>query len=128
MNFINIPNTKQSLRTKIIQYFKKLHKTQTIVEQFTDSTFRIFATFLYSDVQKISNRWFAGVYIIEDLYNYEYPFMLPKSFRNYKNQTDCLLKIQIIKSISVESTQKTFQFSEFIKQIKLSNSAIRQVK
>jgi hypothetical protein len=119
MNFINIPNTKQSLRTKIIQYFKKLHKTQTIVEQFTDGTFRIFATFLYSDVQKISNRWFAGVYIIEDLYNYEYPFM---------NQTDCLLKIQIIKSISVESTQKTFQFSEFIKQIKLSNSAIRQVK
>lgn len=39
-----------------------------------------------------------------------------------------MLKIQIIKSIAVESPQKTFQVSEFIKQIKLSNRAIRQVK
>ena len=128
MNFIGIPNTKQNQRTKIREYFQKLHKTEPITEQFSDGTFRLFATFLYSGVDKISNRWRARVYIIEDLYNYKYPFILSTSFLNYKNKTNCLLKIQIIKSICVENPQKTFQFSKFIKQLKLSNHDIMQIK
>jgi hypothetical protein len=130
MNFIGIPNTKRNQREKILEYFQTLHQTDPIVEQFSDSSFRIFATFLYSDVQKINNRWVARIYIIEDLYYYKYPFILSKSFLNYKNQTDCLLKIQLIKSISVKSPRKIFHFSEFIKQIKRSNSnsATCQVK
>jgi hypothetical protein len=102
MNFINIPSTKQNQRLKIVEYFRQLHKTDPIVEQFSDDTFRVFVTFLYSGVHKESNRWFVRVYILEDLYLYCYPFMLSNSFRNYKNQTDCLLKAQLIKAISVE--------------------------
>jgi len=128
MNFIGIPSTKQNQRLKIVEYFRQLHKTDPILEQFSDGTFRIFATFLYSGVYKKSNRWFVRVYIIEDLYLYEYPFILSNSFRNYKNQTDCLLKTQLIKAISVESIQKIFHLSEFIEQIKLSNKQIVKVK
>jgi hypothetical protein len=79
-------------------------------------------------VYKKSNRWFVRVYIIEDLYLYDYPFILSNSFRNYKNKTDCLLKTQLIKAILVESTQKIFHLSEFIEQIKLSTKQIVKVK
>ena len=68
------------------------------------------------------------VYIIEDLYQYAYPIILSKSFRNYNNQTDCLLKLKLIKAISVKSTKKIFHLSEFIQQLKLSGNQIVKVK
>lgn len=85
MNFMDISTKKQNRRLKIIEYLRNLYKLGPITEEFEDETFRIFATFLYSSVEKISNHWVARVYIIEDLYQYAYPFMFSQSFRNYKN-------------------------------------------
>jgi hypothetical protein len=87
-----------------------------------------FASFLFSGVNKIANRWIVKVYILENLYNYAYPFILSKSFTNYQNKIDYLLKLKIIKSISVPSVKKIFLLSEFLQQLKLSNSKIIQVK
>lgn len=64
MSFIGIPSTKQNQRLKMVEYFRQLHKTDPIIETFSDGTFRIFATFLYSGVDKESNRWFVRIYII----------------------------------------------------------------
>lgn len=128
MNFIDIPVEKQNQRFKILEYFRQLHKFDPIIDQLEDSTFRIFATFLYSSVYKKSNRWVVRVYIIEDLYQDAYPIILSKSFRNYNNQTDCLLKLKLIKAISVKSTKKIFHLFEFIQQLKLSGNQIVKVK
>jgi hypothetical protein len=128
MNFIGISSTKQNQRLKMIEYFRQLHKMDPIIETFLDGQFRLFATFLYSGVEKISNRWFVRIYIIEDLYDYNYPFVLSNSFRNYKNTTDCFLKTQLINTISVESTQKIFYLSQFLEQLKLSSKKIIKIK
>lgn len=128
INFIGISFARQSQRLKMIEYFKQLHKIDPIVESFSDGQFRVFATFLYSSVYKKSNRYFVKIYIIEDLYSYEYPFFLSNSFRNYHNPTDCFLKLQLINCISVKSSQKTFYFSQFIQQLKLSNKKIVRIK
>lgn len=128
MNFIGIPVKKQNQRLKILEYFRQLHKLDPIIEQLEDSTFRIFATFLYSSVYKKSNSWVVRVYVIEDLYQYSYPIVLSKSFRNYNNQTDCLLKLKLIKAISVKSTEKRLHLSEFLEQLKLSSNQIVKVK
>lgn len=128
MNFISIPSTKQNQRLKMIEYFRQLHKTDPIIETFSDGQFRLFATFLYSGVEKQSNRWFVRIYIIEDLYSYNYPFVLSNSFRNYKNTTDCFLKTQLINTISVEATQKIFYLSQFLEQLKLSSKQIVKIK
>lgn len=128
MNFIDMPVKKHNQRLKILEHFKQLHKLDPIIEQFQDNTFRIFATFLYSSVYKKSNRWFVRIYIIEDLYQYAYPIILSKSFRNYHSSIDCFLKLELIKAISVKSTKKTLHFSEFIEQLKLSGSQIVKIK
>ena len=128
MNFIGIPSTKQNQRLKMIEYFRQLHKTDPIIETFSDGQFRLFATFLYSGVEKQSNRWFVRIYIIEDLYSYNYPFVLSNSFRNYKNTTDCFLKTQLINTISVEGTQKIFYLSQYLEQLKLSSKQIVKIK
>lgn len=128
MNFISIPSTNQNQRLKMIEYFRQLHKMDPIIETFSDGQFRLFTTFLYSGVKKQSNRWFVRVYIIEDFYVYNYPFVLSNSFRNYKNTTDCFLKTQLINTISVEATQKIFYLSQFLEQLKLSSKQIVEIK
>jgi len=128
MKFIQIPSTNSYQRTKLVDYVESLHNVNLIVEQFVDGTFRIFATFLYSGVKKVAGRLKVKVYIIEDLYDYAYPFIFSKHFINYKNRTDCLLKLQIMQCITVQSVKKLFPLSEFLLQIKLSNSKLIQVK
>lgn len=127
MNFIGIKQN-QNQRLNILEYFRQLHNFDPIIEQFEDGTFRIFTTFLYSGVYKKSNRWFVRVYIIEDLYHYAYPFILSKSFQHYNNQADCILKLKLIKAISVKGTKKIFYLSNFLQHLKLSNKKIVKVK
>jgi len=101
MKFIQIPSTNSHQPTKLVDYFESLHNVNPIVEEFADGTFRIFATFLYSGVKKVAGRLKVKVYIIENLYNYVYPFTFSTHFIKYKNRTDCLLKLQIIRYIAV---------------------------
>lgn len=54
--------------------------------------------------------------------------MFSQSFRNYKNLTDCFLKLKLIQAISVKGTKKIFYLSQFLEQIKLSNQKIVKVK
>lgn len=54
--------------------------------------------------------------------------MLSKSFRNYNNKTDCLLKLRLLQAISVKSTKKVFHLSQFLEQLKLSGNQIVNVK
>jgi hypothetical protein len=96
MNFTQIPSTNSHQRTKLVDCFESLHSVNSIVEPFVDGTFRIFATFLYSGVKKVAGRLKVKVYIIEDLYYHLYSFIFSKQFINYKNRTDCLLKLQIM--------------------------------
>jgi hypothetical protein len=128
MKFIQIPSTNSRQRTKLVSYFKNLHNVNPIVEQFVDGSFRIFATFLYCGVNKVAGRLKVKIYIIEDLYDYAYPFIFSKRFINYTNRTDCLLKLQIMRCIAVQSAKKLFPLSEFLSQIKLSNSKLIQIK
>ena len=92
MHFMGISIRKQNIRVRVIEYLRNLYKLGPIIEEFEDGTFRIFATFLYSDVYKKSNCWFLRVYIIQDLYEHAYPFMFSQSFRSYNNLTDCFFK------------------------------------
>ncbi|MFT5250287.1 MAG: hypothetical protein ACI93P_002022 [bacterium] len=128
MKFTQTPSTNSRQRTKLADYFESLHSVNPRVEQFVDGTFRIFPTFLYSGVNKVGGRLKIKVYDIKDLYYYLYPFIFSKQFINYKNRTDCLLKLQIMLYMSVQSLKKIFPLSEFLLQIKLSNSKIIQVK
>lgn len=59
---------------------------------------------------------------------YDYPFILPESFLKYDSRTECFLKLQLIKCISVQNLKKVFPLSEFLGQLKLPNSKIIKVK
>lgn len=76
-NFIGIKQNPNQ-RLNILEYFRQFHKLNPIIEQFEDETFRIFTTFLHSSIYTKSNRGFILVYIIEDLNQYVYQFLLSK--------------------------------------------------
>lgn len=82
MKFIQIPSTKSHQRTKLVDDFESLHNVNPIVEEFADKTFRIFTTFLYSGVKKVVGRLRVKVYIIKDLYDDAYSFIISKHFIN----------------------------------------------
>lgn len=128
MKFFSISTKSTKAREKLLNYFELLHQADPIVEQFADGQFRIFATFLFSGVEKVKNRWIVKVYIIEDLDHYFYPFIFSKSFFNYKNKTDCFLKLKIIRNISRPGLKKLFPFALFIQELNLSSSKILEVK
>lgn len=122
----NIPSTRiikgrSFNRVEYDQLASHLHHAYPIIESFSDGQFRMFASFLFSQVIKHSNRWLVQVYFIEDLHLYNYPIFLSKFFVNYKNLTDCFLKAQLITCIGFKTTNKIFYFSNFIQQLKLSN-------
>lgn len=93
MKFIKVPSTNTDQRTKLIDYFERLHQAKPVIEQFADGTFRVFATFLYSSADKVGKRWVIKVYIIEDLYDYAYPFIFKHgSSRIYQTLIRSLIK------------------------------------
>ena len=56
MKFIKIPSTNSYQLTKFVHSLESLHSVKPLGEEFADRTFRIFATFLYSDVKRVAGR------------------------------------------------------------------------
>lgn len=129
LQFVGIKVTRQNQRKKLLEYFEKLHKIEPIIEEFTDRSFRTYACFPFSGVNKTkAGRWVVEVYIIEDLLLYQYPFMLSNSFLSIKNKSDLSLKYQLMSSLAVQNQQKTFNLQELFSQISVSNTRMIQIK
>lgn len=129
IKFVGIKVTRQNQRKKLLEYFEKLHKIEPIVEKFSDESFRTYACFPFSGVNKTkTGRWVVEIYIIEDLLSYQYLFILSNSFLSIKNKSNLCFKFQLMHSLAVHNQQKTFNLQELFSQISVLNTRMIEIK
>lgn len=68
-----------------------------------------------------SNCLFARVVLMDDLFHYQYPFLLPRSFLSYKTRYDLYLKIEILRVLSVKDRKKILHLDNFLNKFSVSN-------
>ena len=129
VKFTGIQFSNKSDRKKLIGYFKKLHKLDPIVKEFSDGAFRSYVCFLYAECENPSGKaWFVEVAAAEELFWFPYPFQLPKSFLISRNKNDLRLKIQFIKALAVSGQEKTLDLQEFFNKINVPNKYLIGIK
>ena len=129
LDFTGITITKNYQRKKLLKYFKDLQKLDPIVREFSDGSFRSYVSFPYVDSHNpFSNSWVIEVFIVEELFNFSYPFIFPESFLRGKYKNDFRLKLLLIQSLSVKDQEKKLDIQELFQRVPTSNSRMVQMK
>lgn len=129
LDFTGITITKNYQRKKLLKYFKSLQKLDPIVREFSDGSFRSYVSFPYVDsYNPFSNSWVIEVFIVEELFNFSYPFVFPGSFLRVIYKNDFRLKLLLIQSLSVKGQQKKLDIQQLFQRVPASNSRMVQMK
>lgn len=129
VRYTGIQISNQSVRKKLIGYFKQLHKLDPIVKEFSDGGFRSYVCFLYAECKNPSAKaWVVEVFAAEELFLFQYPFKLPKSFLISGQKNDLRLKVRLIKVLAVSEQKKLLDLQEFFNPINVSNKRLIGIK
>jgi hypothetical protein len=129
IDFTGITITKNYQRKKLLKYFKDLQKIDPIVKEFSDGAFRSYVSFPYVDSNNtFRNSWVIEVFVVEELFNFSYPFVFSKSFLCGGHKNDLRLKLLLIQSLSVKDQQKKLDIQELFERVSVSNSRMVRVK
>ena len=129
VRYTGIQISNQSVRKKLIGYFKQLHKLDPIVKEFSDGGFRSYVCFLYAECKNPSAKaWVVEVFAAEELFLFQYPFKLPKSFLISGQKNDLRLKVRLIKFLAVSEQKKLLDLQEFFNPINVSNKRLIGIK
>ncbi len=105
-----------------------MQKLDPIVRKFSDGSFRSYVFFPYVDSHNpFSNSWIIEVFIVEELFNFSYPFIFPESFLRGKYKNDFRLKLLLIQSLSVKNQQKILDIQELFQRVPASNSRVKNI-
>lgn len=116
-------------REKLILYFYQLQKLDPIVTVFSDRAFRSYVCFPYVKCNNPSGKsWVVEVLVAEELFNFPYPFQLPKSFLRSRSKNDLRLKVCLMKSLAVSDQKKRLDLEEFFNTINVGNDPLIQIK
>ena len=66
--------------------------------------------------------WIANIWLVEDLFHYKYPFLLPDLFRRRISKDEFDVAFEVMKTYSSVSIQKTFFIKEFLASYRISNN------
>ena len=104
--------------------------TNFIIKKFKNYYFQSLASVPKVQVYKLNKKWVAKIWIVDELYSYDYPFSFPirellKSSLN-KHQLSSL--VYVINTLSSESIEKNFDIKSYINSYNYSNSDSRKVK
>ena len=100
---------------------------------FTDDYFKSLVTIPKLEVYKCkkSKCWLTRVLLLEELFDYQYPFKYPDLFETGSikfNKDQYLVRFQFIRVFSSKSGTKKFYLREFFQQYRISNKRIREIK
>ena len=111
-----VKSTNYYQMKKVKHFFNELQRN-SLVTSFTDSQFRSLVTIpevRVSKSKKQNNSLIARVWIAEELFYYNYPFILPDFFRNKNTKDEFQVQFEILKVFSSVSIQKEVFVQEFL--------------
>jgi hypothetical protein len=125
---IDGPKKHQYKLMKVKNFLESLQRLDPI-QEFSNLYFRSYVIFPSVKIEKGEGKyWISEIAIAEQLYNYRYPFYLPKEFLIYKDKHEMEVKLQLIQSLSVVSVEKNFAVEAFLSQFSISNQKLTNIK
>jgi hypothetical protein len=100
---------------------------------FTEDYFKSLVTIPKLELYKCkkSKCWLTRVLLLEELFDYQYPFIYPDLFETESikfNKDQYLVRFEVIRLFSSKSATKKFYLREFFQQHPVSNKRIRDMK
>jgi hypothetical protein len=104
-----------------------------LVKCFTDDYFKSLVTIPKLELYKCkkSKCWLTRISLLEQLFDYQYPFKYPDLFKTEIikfNKDQYLVRFEFIRLFSTKSATKNFYLREFFQQHSVSNKRIRDIK
>jgi hypothetical protein len=116
-----------------IREFLRYLQQNVFVSCFTDQYFKSFVTIPKLELYKCkkSKSWVTRILLLEELFDYQYPFKYPDLFETENNKLtkdQYLVRFEFIRVFSIKSAIKHFYLREFFQQHPVSNKRIRDMK
>jgi hypothetical protein len=113
---------------KLKKFFKEL-QTDFLLSMFRDYTFQKLISVPKVEFWK-DYHWMVKVWIVDELFYYNYPFAFPDMFHGNISKTKFAVQFEIIRVFSSLGFEKRFDIHKFIHNYpsRLSNQTIRQMK
>lgn len=127
LEFIGKPKTNHYQVKKLVEFLKSLQTIEPILENFSDGGFRRYVAFPYLKVER-KKCWWVELSICKELYIYRYPFHLPETFLNYRDNFELKVKFILLESFCKISVQKEFPTEEFLGRVSVSTSKSAKIK
>ena len=127
LEFLGKPKNNHYQVKKLVEFLKSLQTIEPILENFSDGGFRRYVAFPYLKVER-KKCWWVELSICEELYLYRYPFHLPETFLNYRDNFELKVKFILLQSFCNISVQKEFPTQEFLGQVSVSTSKSAKLK
>lgn len=128
INMTGIGGKGQWRRQKIRDALISLQGLNPVVKYFSSYEFRTYVIFPTIEVEKEGKFLVVKMDMAKQLFCYDYPFVLPKSFLVYRNKHELQVKLELLKSISSTSIKKEFHTEIFFNQFSISNQKLSKIK
>jgi len=116
LQFIEMTGTGgkgQSRRKKIKDGLLSLQGLSPLVNNFSNHEFQSFVIFPTINVLKRGKFLVVQMSMAKQLFYYQYPFVLPRSFLHYKSKYDLQVKLELLQSFSSLSLKKEIHIQKF---------------
>jgi hypothetical protein len=137
-NFLDVSHSHYNSQDE----YYKMQKTRDFLRDlqqnlfiscFTDSYFKSIVTIPKLELYKCkkSKCWLTRISLLEQLFDYQYPFKYPDLFEIESiklNKDQYLIRFEVIRLFSSKSPTKKFYLREFFQQYKVSNQRICNMK
>lgn len=118
----------QARRIKVKQSLLSLAQVKPLVNNFSLHEFESYPIIGPLKVKKEGRFLIVRMSILKQIYDYQYPFLLPRSFLCYKNRYDLYIKIEILRVLAVKDRKKILHLDNFLNKFSVSNRKKKEMK
>ena len=118
----------QTLIRKVKEFFEEV-QTGILLTSFSDNYFQSLVAIPLVKLHKIQKFWVGRVWLAEELFYYNYPFLLPDFFKTKLTKDQFEVRVEVIKVFHSVDITKTFLIQQFLDSYStVSNQRINKIK
>ena len=118
----------QARRIKVRESLMSLAQVKPLVNHFSLDEFESLPIIGPLKVLKEGKFLMVTISILKPIYDYQYPFVLPRSFLFYESRYDLYIKIEILRVLATMDRKKFFHLENFLNQFSVSNRKKKEMK